>query len=493
MAGIYPTDRTETNPDRPGWDPRLTEARNPRTAGIDVADARTVVAMIQAEDRAVPTAVESQAAAIARVIDDVAARFHRGGRLIYVGAGTSGRLGVLDASECPPTFGTDPELVQGIIAGGPAALMRSSEGAEDDPEAGVAAVRAAEVGPEDFVLGIASSGTTPYVRGALAEARARGAGLAFLSCSAPPDDVVALDPILITPLVGPEVVAGSTRMKAGTATKLVLNAITTGAMIRSGRVFENLMVDLRARSAKLVDRGIRIVAHVCRLEAEAARALLVGAGGSVKTAIAMHELQLSRALAERCLDAVDGRLRVAIDRFGARGVPFYEVYPARPGWPDRDRLLSDLAGVDKRLRRAREAGREVDERGDRTSVARDAWSASRHVAHLLEFERDAVLPRVAALVAEEGAVWSEWEAGEGSGESLPFEDAIEELATLRSRSVALVRDAPPGILDRRALLGDERPTLYQFLRGVRQHDEAHARRIEERVHPALVGVGEGAE
>ena len=272
MAGIYPTDRTETNPDRPGWDPRLTEARNPRTIDIDLADARTVVAMIQAEDRAVPAAVESQAAAIARVIDDVVACFRRGGRLIYVGAGTSGRLGVLDASECPPTFGTDPDLVQGIIAGGHEALVRSSEGAEDDPDAGVAAVREMGVSSRDFVFGIASSGTTPYVRGALAEARERGAALAFLSCSQPPEDVLGLEPTLITPLVGPEVVAGSTRLKAGTATKLVLNAVTTGAMIRSGRVFENLMVDLRARSAKLADRGIRIVSHVCRLEADAARA-----------------------------------------------------------------------------------------------------------------------------------------------------------------------------------------------------------------------------
>lgn len=486
MAEIYPADRTETNPDLPGWDPRLTEARNPRTTDIDLADARTIVAMMQAEDRAVPAAVESQAGAIARVIDELSERFRRGGRLIYVGAGTSGRLGVLDASECPPTFGTDPDLVQGIIAGGVTALVRSSEGAEDDPAAGAAAVRDATVGRDDFVLGIASSGTTPYVRGALSEARARGAGLGFLSCSAPPDDVRALDPVLITPLVGPEVVAGSTRLKAGTATKLVLNAVTTGAMIRSGKVFGNLMVDLRARSAKLVDRGIRIVSHVCEVEPEAARVLLVRAGGSVKTAIAMQRLGLSRALAERALDAADGFLRVAIDRFGDRRFPYYEAYPAEPGWPDRTRIVTDLSGLTDRLARAFENGRGADAREDRVVGPPGGWTAAEHVAHLLAFEREAVLPRVVSALTLSDPTWDEWEPSESVDADRPFDEILDDLAAERARTVARLNDAPADALGVRARLGAETPTLYQFLRGIRQHDEAHALRIEQRVHPALL-------
>ena len=246
-------------------DPRLTEARNPRTTTIDREDAETIVRLIQAEDRAVPQAVASQATAIARVVDDVVARFQRGGRLIYVGAGTSGRLGTLDAAECPPTFGVDPSLVCGVIAGGPAALVKSSEGAEDAPEDGAEAIRELRVGPADFVLGIATSGTTPYVHGALVEAVTRGGGTGFLCCSEPPREIADLVDHLILPMVGPEVIAGSTRMKAGTATKLILNTITTGAMIRSGRVYENLMVDVRARSAKLVDRGVRMVVSVTGL------------------------------------------------------------------------------------------------------------------------------------------------------------------------------------------------------------------------------------
>ena len=337
-------------------DPRLTEGRNPRTRAIDRADSATIVHMIQAEDRAVPEAVASQADALARVIDEVVERFRRGGRLVYVGAGTSGRLGVLDAAECPPTFGVEPGLVEAIIAGGSGALVRSAEGAEDSRKGGAEAVRAFGVSPADLVLGITTSGTTPYVLGALAEAASRGAGTAFLGCTAPPAEVPELADHLILPLVGPEVIAGSTRMKAGTATKLVLNTITTGAMIRSGRVFENLMVDLRARSDKLVDRGLRIFVMLTGTSREEARRALIRTGGAVKTALAMHALRVDRALAERYLDCADGFLGLAVERFGGPERPCYGGYPAAPGWPDGAALLARLSATPARLAAARAAG-----------------------------------------------------------------------------------------------------------------------------------------
>jgi len=465
----------------------LTEAVNSRTVEIDRADAARIVAMMQGEDRAVPAAVESQSGPIAETVEAVALRFQRGGRLIYVGAGTSGRLGVLDASECPQTFGTDASQVIGIIAGGDAALVQSSEGAEDDPEGGSDAIATLDVGPADFVLGIASSGTTPFVHGALEEAVARKAGVAFLSCSAPPPAIADLGAILITPLVGPEVVAGSTRLKAGTATKLVLNTITTGAMIRSGKVYRNLMVDLRARSAKLVDRGVRIVMDVAELEPEAARRLLCDAGGSVKTALAMDALSLGRALAERALDSVDGFLQVAVERYADRGLPYYGGYPERPGWPDRERLLADLAGAPERLAAAREAGRIADERGNRVPANPSGWAPRAHVAHLLSFEKEAVTPRVRAAISLDVPVWSDWDSVDPPpGAEVPLPELLDRFSAARSRTVQAIEEAPSGALARRARLGEESLTLYQFLRGIRQHDEAHARRIEQRVHPDLL-------
>lgn len=466
---------------------RLTETVNQRTVDIDRADAGTIVAIIQGEDRAVPAAVESQSASIAQVVESVARRFRRGGRLIYVGAGTSGRLGVLDASECPPTFGTDPEQVIGVIAGGADALVRSSEGAEDDPAGGRRAIQRLEVGADDFVFGIASSGTTPFVHGALAEASERKAGVGFLSCSVPPRAIVDLGAILVTPLVGPEVIAGSTRLKAGTATKLVLNTITTGAMIRSGRVYRNLMVDLRARSAKLVDRGIRIVSDVCGGTQEQSRVLLFEAGGSVKTALAMGRLGLDRGDAERALDTVDGFLQAAIERYGAGGLPHFSGYPANPGWPDRERLLDDLAGLSGRLAEAVEAGRAVDERGNRVPANPRGWLPAGHVAHLLSFELEAVGPRVRMALEEDDPVWDSWEPSEAPASCAEsFEDLLAELASARARTLEPLLRASSKELARTAHLEDERPTLYQFLRGVRQHDEAHARRIEQRVHPDLL-------
>ncbi|HLB08115.1 MAG TPA: N-acetylmuramic acid 6-phosphate etherase, partial [Gemmatimonadaceae bacterium] len=246
---------------------------------------------------------------IARAIELAEQAFRAGGRLFYVGAGTSGRLGVLDASECPPTFGTDPEMVQGIIAGGAPALTQSQEGAEDVVSDGADAITAHRVGPRDFVLGIAASGTTPYVRGALERAAALGAHTGILACSPPPTSVLELVDVAIIPITGAEPVTGSTRMKAGTATKLVLNAISTGAMIRIGKTFGNLMVDLRAMSAKLVDRGERIVMEVTGVERPVARALIDDAGGSVRTAIVMQQRSMSRAQAELALREAGGVVR----------------------------------------------------------------------------------------------------------------------------------------------------------------------------------------
>lgn len=293
-------------------DPRETERRNPRTAEIDLASPLEIVDLINAEDRSVPDAVASQREAIARAIELAELAFRAGGRLIYVGAGTSGRLGVLDASEIPPTFGAPPELVQGIIAGGPPALTRSQEGAEDVVENGAKEIDARDVGAHDFVIGIAASGTTPYVRAALVRARERGAKTGILSCSNIPADFAGSVDVLILPITGPEVVTGSTRMKAGTATKLVLNTITTGAMIRLGKTFGNLMVDLRATNDKLRDRSERIVMEVCVVTREAARELLAAAGGSVKLAIVMQTLGVSREDAERALDHVGGVIRKVV-------------------------------------------------------------------------------------------------------------------------------------------------------------------------------------
>jgi N-acetylmuramic acid 6-phosphate etherase len=262
----------------------------------------------------VADAVYSQREPIARAIEQAEATFRRGGRLFYIGAGTSGRLGVLDASEMPPTYGTDPEMVQGIIAGGYAALTRSQEGAEDRIESAVEDLTERGVRKGDFVIGIAASGTTPYVRRALEHARSLGASTALVACSPPPQETVAAADILIQPITGPEVVTGSTRMKAGTATKLVLNMITSGAMNRLGKTFGNLMVDLRATNEKLKDRSARIVMEVCEVDRDAARTLLQDAGGTVKTAIVMHFLGVSREEAERKLEQAGGVIRRAIGR-----------------------------------------------------------------------------------------------------------------------------------------------------------------------------------
>jgi N-acetylmuramic acid 6-phosphate etherase len=292
-------------------DPRLTEQRNPKTQHIDVASTLEIVELINAEDATVAPAVRAVRAELARAIDLVVAALRRGGRLLYVGAGTSGRLGVLDASECPPTFGTPPEMVVGVIAGGYGALVKSSEGAEDDVDAGMAAMDQARVAPHDFVLGIAASGTTPFVRAALSRAQTIGATTGLVSCSDPPQVLVETCDVLILPKVGPEALTGSTRMKAGSATKLVLNTISTGAMVRLGRAYGNLMVDLMALSDKLRDRGERIVMECGAVDRAAARAAIEAAGGSVKVAIVMVRKGVAKAEAERVLAAAGGFVRRA--------------------------------------------------------------------------------------------------------------------------------------------------------------------------------------
>jgi N-acetylmuramic acid 6-phosphate etherase len=289
-------------------DPRLTEQRNPASAEVDRLSPLEIVDLINAEDQKVAPAVHREREKIARALEIAEDAFRTGGRLIYVGAGTSGRLGVLDASEMPPTYGTDPAMVRGVIAGGPTALTNAVEGAEDHPEDGAAAVDALEVGPADFVFGIAASGTTPYVHGALGRAKERGARTGFLLCTDPSPEMLAAYDVVIAPLAGPEVVTGSTRMKAGTATKLVLNTITTGAMIRMGKVYGNLMVDLRVTNQKLQGRSERILMETLDLDREEARALLARAGGSVKTAMVMHWTGGDRRQAQRRLKRVGGRL-----------------------------------------------------------------------------------------------------------------------------------------------------------------------------------------
>lgn len=289
-------------------DTRLTEQRNPRSARIDQLSTLEIVDLINAEDRVVAAAVGEERQRIARAIDLVVQCLRNGGRLIYVGAGSSGRLGVLDAAEMPPTYGTDPDLVQGIIAGGFDALVRSQEGAEDRADEGAAAIDEKNVGATDFVLGIAASGTTAYVHGALQRARERGARTGFLLCTYASEQLIAAHDVVIAPLVGPEVITGSTRMKAGTATKLVLNTISTAVMVKIGKVYGNLMVDLQVTARKLQDRGERILMETLGVRRREATRLLEESGGQVKTAIVMSRLSLDAGEARRRLDAAGGSI-----------------------------------------------------------------------------------------------------------------------------------------------------------------------------------------
>jgi N-acetylmuramic acid 6-phosphate etherase len=288
-----------------------TERRNAASRDIDRRSVLQIVDIINAEDRRVAPAVGRQRRPIAKAVEMIASALANGGRLIYVGAGTSGRLGVLDAAECPPTFGVRPLLVQGIIAGGRRALVRSVEGAEDRAADGAAAIDRRRVGSRDVVVGVAACGLTPFVCSAVRRARQRGAGTVFITCAPQATDAIEAD-VIINPVVGAEVVTGSTRMKAGTATKLVLNTLTTAAMIRLGKVFGNLMVDLRATNAKLRDRSRRIVSEVTGLDRRSAGELLRRAGGGVKVALVMHFRKIGRQAAQRLLKEHKGFLREAI-------------------------------------------------------------------------------------------------------------------------------------------------------------------------------------
>ena len=289
----------------------LTEQLNPASAAIDTLPTEAALRIINQEDRRVADAVGREIRQIARAVDAIVAAFERGGRLFYIGAGTSGRLGVLDASECPPTFSVPPEMVQGIMAGGEAALSRATETTEDDPAIGVNDLLARGFQAIDVLVGIAASGRTPYVLGAVAEAKRKGAVTVGISCT-PDSELARAVEIAITPLVGPEVIAGSTRLKAGTAQKLVLNMLSTGAFIRLGYVYGNLMVNVQPKNTKLVDRARRIVAVAAGVSYERAGQLLEAAGNSVRAAILMAKTGLARQEAEQRLRESGGRIAQAL-------------------------------------------------------------------------------------------------------------------------------------------------------------------------------------
>ena len=288
-----------------------TEQPNPLSEGMETLDTEQLLRLINSEDRRVAEAVAAEIPNIARAVEAIVAAIRAGGRLFYIGAGTSGRLGVLDAVECPPTFNTPPELVQGILAGGEGALSRASEASEDDPAAGERDLAARGFAPRDVLVGIAASGRTPYVLGAVAAARKARAATVGISCTPDSELARAVD-IAITPLAGAEIIAGSTRMKAATATKLVLNMLSTATMIRLGHVYGNLMVNVQPRSSKLRDRAVRIIARAAEVSPERAAQLLDRAAGNVKTAVVMGRLGIERAEAEARLSTAGGRVSEAL-------------------------------------------------------------------------------------------------------------------------------------------------------------------------------------
>ena len=335
-----------------------TEARNPASTNLDELTPLEIVRLMNAEDAKVIPAVASQAEAIAHAIELIAERLRAGGRLIYTGAGTSGRLGVLDATECPPTFNATPGQVVGVIAGGPAAVTASVEGAEDHPEFAERDLSALGFSARDVLVGIATSGRTPYVLGAIAYARRLGAFTIGLSCNADSDLIPVVD-LPITPIVGPEVLSGSTRLKAGTATKLVLNMLSTGAMVRLGKVFGNLMVDLRATNNKLRARTNRIVRLLTGLEEEEADALLVRSGNELKTALVSFLAEIDPDEARRRLSSAGGQVRAALaanacarvaGAGGAAEAPVSADRPSRTGASLRSGVPSGPATTPLRLK-----------------------------------------------------------------------------------------------------------------------------------------------
>ena len=296
------------------WATLLTEQRNPSSARIDEVSTLEMLAIINAEDARIAPAVGSELPAIARAVDLVASRLSRGGRLFYMGAGTSGRLGILDASECPPTFNADPQMIQGLIAGGREATFRAVEGAEDRPESGREDLKSHDLAPGDAVMGIAASGVTPYVLGGLEFAHSLGCVTIFFTCSPTALQAVEVD-AKIAPQVGPEVITGSTRMKAGTATKLVLNMITTGAMVKLGKTYGNLMVDLQPKNAKLRDRSVRILAELTELDAQGAGSLLREADGQLKLALVMELCGVEAVQARELLEKNDGIIKMVVQNW----------------------------------------------------------------------------------------------------------------------------------------------------------------------------------
>src|SRR5579864_4935459 len=291
----------------------LTEQPNPASEGIDALPTSEMLRVINGEDRKVAEAVSRELPSIVRAVDAIVDAFERGGHLIYIGAGTSGRLGVLDASECPPTFNVPPEMVRGIMAGGEAALARATETTEDDPAIGARDLQQSGFAASDVLVGITASGRTPYVLGAVAEATRMGALTIGISCTTDSELARAVK-VPITLLVGPEIVAGSTRMKAGTATKMVLNMLTTASFIRLGYVFGNLMVNVQPKNSKLADRARRIIATAGGVSYDRAEQLLMAAGNSVRTAIVMARAGVDRAEAERRLASAGGRITESLQK-----------------------------------------------------------------------------------------------------------------------------------------------------------------------------------
>lgn len=289
----------------------LTEQSNPASQALDRCSSLEIVDIFNREDAKTVAAIAAAREALAAAIDLTAAALAQGGRLFYVGAGTSGRLGVLDAAECPPTFCTPPDLVQGILAGGEAALVRSSEGLEDRADDGAAALVERHVGPQDVVVGITAGGTTPYVHGALNQAKALGATTVFMAC-VPSEQVPVAADVDIRLLVGPEVLAGSTRLKAGTVTKLALNILSTGVMVKLGKVYGNRMIDVAVTNLKLEDRALRILGDLAGLGRDEAAALLDRSDRSVKRALMMHWSGLGADQSQALLDRHQGRLREAL-------------------------------------------------------------------------------------------------------------------------------------------------------------------------------------
>jgi N-acetylmuramic acid 6-phosphate etherase len=289
----------------------LTEQVNPNSANLDQLSSLEIVELFNQEDAKTISAIAAVKEKLALAIDRTAESLRQGGRLFYIGAGTSGRLGVLDAAECPPTFCTPPEMVQGILAGGDAALVRSSEGMEDIFSDGEAAIADRNIGPHDVVVGIAAGGTTPYVHGALKEGRKRGATTVFIACV--PEDQVPLDvDINLRLLVGPEILAGSTRLKSGTVTKLALNILSTGSMVRLGKVYGNRMIDVAVTNVKLHDRALSILQDLAQLDRPTAEKLLEASGKSVKLALLMHWGKVDAIAGQKLLDENDGDLRRAV-------------------------------------------------------------------------------------------------------------------------------------------------------------------------------------